>query len=39
MLEGVRIALEIAAQPALTAIAREPLSIPASDSEQDIGTG
>ena len=36
MLEGVRIALEIAAQPALEAIAREPLSVPASDSEQDI---
>jgi choline dehydrogenase-like flavoprotein len=36
MLEGVRIALEIAGQPALTAVAREPLSVPASDSEQDI---
>ena len=36
MLEGVRIALEIAAQPALTSIAREPLSVPASDSEADI---
>jgi choline dehydrogenase-like flavoprotein len=36
MLAGVRIALEIAAQPALEAIAREPLSVPASDSEQDI---
>ena len=36
MLEGVRIALEIAAQPALTSIAREPLSVPASDSEEDI---
>jgi choline dehydrogenase len=36
MLEGVRIALEIAAQPALKAIEREPLSVPVSDSEQDI---
>jgi choline dehydrogenase-like flavoprotein len=36
MLEGVRIALEIAAQPALKAIEREPLSVPASDSEKDI---
>jgi choline dehydrogenase len=36
MLAGVRIALEIAAQPALTSIAREPLSVPASDSEADI---
>jgi choline dehydrogenase-like flavoprotein len=36
MLAGVRIALEIAAQPALQAIVREPLSIPASDSEDDI---
>jgi choline dehydrogenase-like flavoprotein len=36
MLEGVRIALEIAAQPALKAIEREALSAPASDSEQDI---
>jgi choline dehydrogenase len=36
MLAGVRIALEIAAQAPLTAIAREPLSAPASDSEDDI---
>jgi choline dehydrogenase-like flavoprotein len=36
MLEGVRIALEIAGQPALKAIEREPLSVPASDSEEDI---
>ena len=36
ILAGVRIALEIASQPALRAIAREPLSVPASDSEQDI---
>jgi choline dehydrogenase-like flavoprotein len=36
ILAGVRIALEIAAQPQLTAIAREPLSVPSSDSEKDI---
>ena len=36
MLEGVRIALEIAAQPAITSLVREPLSSPASDSEKDI---
>ena len=36
ILAGVRIALEIASQPALRAIEREPLSVPASDSEQDI---
>jgi choline dehydrogenase-like flavoprotein len=36
VLEGVRIALEIASQPPLQAIAREPLSVPASDSERDI---
>ncbi|HET7514800.1 MAG TPA: GMC family oxidoreductase N-terminal domain-containing protein [Gaiella sp.] len=36
MLAGVRIALEIAAQPALQGIQREPLSVPASDSEADI---
>jgi choline dehydrogenase-like flavoprotein len=36
MLAGVRIALEIAAQPALKAIEREALSAPASDSEADI---
>ena len=36
MLAGVRIALEIAGQPALQAIEREPLSAPASDSEEDI---
>jgi choline dehydrogenase-like flavoprotein len=36
VLAGVRIALEIAAQPALQAIEREPLSVPASDSEEDI---
>jgi len=36
ILAGVRIALEIAAQAPLTAIAREPLSVPESDSEKDI---
>jgi choline dehydrogenase-like flavoprotein len=36
MLAGVRIALEIAARPALKAIEREPFSVPASDSEEDI---
>jgi choline dehydrogenase-like flavoprotein len=36
MLAGVRIALEIAGQPALQAIVREPLSVPDSDSEDDI---
>jgi choline dehydrogenase len=36
ILAGVRIALEIAAQAPLTAIAREPLSVPASDSEKDV---
>jgi choline dehydrogenase-like flavoprotein len=36
MIAGVRIALEIAAQPALKAIEREPVSVPASDSEEDI---
>ena len=36
VLEGVRIALEIAGQPALKSIEREPLSAPASDSEKDI---
>ena len=35
-LAGVRIALEIASQPALRAIQREPLSVPESDSEKDI---
>jgi choline dehydrogenase-like flavoprotein len=33
---GVRIALDIASQPALKAIEREPFSFPASDSEGDI---
>jgi len=33
---GVRIALDIASQPALRAAVKEPFSVPASDSEQDI---
>jgi len=36
MVDGVRIALEIAAQPALKAVEREPFSVPDSDSEADI---
>jgi choline dehydrogenase-like flavoprotein len=36
MIAGVRIALEIASQPALQAVEREPLSVPASDSDRDI---
>jgi choline dehydrogenase len=36
MLEGVRIALEIASQPVLKALEREPLSVPESDSDEDI---
>ena len=36
LLAGVRIALEIAAQPALQAVERAPFSVPASDSDDDI---
>ena len=36
LVEGVRIALEIAAQPALKAVERAPFSVPASGSEEDI---
>src|SRR5262245_15356181 len=36
MLEGVRIALEIAKQPALKAVEREAHNVPVSDSEADI---
>jgi choline dehydrogenase-like flavoprotein len=36
MLAGARIALEVAAQPALAGILREPYSVPASDSDADI---
>ena len=35
-IEGVRIALEIAAQPALKAVERAPFIVPASDSDEDI---
>ena len=33
---GTRIALEVAAQPTLQAVQKEPFSIPASDSDEDI---
>jgi choline dehydrogenase-like flavoprotein len=36
MVAGLRLALEIAAQPALRAVAGEPLLVPQSDSEQDL---
>ncbi len=36
MIEGVRIALEIAKQPALKAVERAPFSVPDSDSDADI---
>ena len=36
LVEGVRIALEIASQPALKAVERAPFSVPASDSDEDI---
>jgi choline dehydrogenase-like flavoprotein len=36
VLGGVRIALEIAGQPALRAVERAPFSVPASDSDDDI---
>ena len=36
MLAGARIALEIAAQPALSSALRAPFSVPASDSDEDI---
>jgi len=36
MIAGVRMALEIASQPALRAVEREPFSVPASDSDDDI---
>ena len=38
MIEGVRIALDIASQPALKAVARGPVSAPESDSDVDILT-
>jgi choline dehydrogenase len=36
VIAGVRIALEIASQPALRAVERAPFSVPASDSDEDI---
>ncbi len=36
MIDGVRIALDIAGQPALEAVERAPFSVPASDSDEDI---
>ena len=36
MLAGARLALEIARQPAFTAVLREPFSAPSSDSEEDV---
>jgi choline dehydrogenase-like flavoprotein len=36
VIEGLRIALEIAAQPALKAIERAPFRVPESDSDQDL---
>ena len=36
VIEGMRIALEIAAQPALKAVEREPYSVPASGSDEDL---
>jgi choline dehydrogenase-like flavoprotein len=33
---GVRVALEVAAQPMLQEVMKEPFSVPASDSEEDI---
>jgi choline dehydrogenase len=36
MVAGVRMAMEIAEQPALKAVERAPFSVPASDSDEDI---
>jgi len=36
MIAGVRMALEVAEQPALKAVEREPFSVPVSDSDEDI---
>ncbi len=36
MIEGVRIALDIAGQPALKAVERDAFSVPASNSDEDI---
>jgi choline dehydrogenase-like flavoprotein len=36
MMTGVRMAMKIAEQPALKAVEREPFSVPASDSDDDV---
>jgi choline dehydrogenase-like flavoprotein len=36
VIDGMRLAMEIAEQPALKAVEREPFSVPASDSDDDI---
>jgi len=36
MITGVRMAMEIAEQPALKAVERAPFSVPASDSDEDV---
>jgi choline dehydrogenase-like flavoprotein len=36
MMNGVRMAMEIAEQPALKAVERAPFSVPASDSDDDV---
>jgi choline dehydrogenase-like flavoprotein len=36
MIAGARVALEMASQPALASVIREPFIVPASDSEEDI---
>ncbi len=36
MMAGIRMAMEIAEQPALKAVEREPFSVPASDSDEDV---
>jgi choline dehydrogenase-like flavoprotein len=36
MIAGMRLALEIAAQPALEAVQRAPFNVPASDSDEDL---
>ena len=36
MLDGIRMALQIASQPALRAVERAPFSVPASGSDDDL---
>src|SRR3954465_6790057 len=36
MIAGMRLALDIAAQPALKAVERGPFNVPASDSDEDL---